>query len=76
MRGGIDVPLFPALESRERVFLALRASDFYERAAGLPPPRRLHTRGLSSLFSIMWRPRCIPQAFARLLRRELEQRFE
>ena len=76
MRGGIGVALLPALKSCERVVFALCASDFYERAAGLPAPRRLHPRGLSSLFSIVWRPRRIPQAVALLLRRELEQRFE
>ena len=76
IRGGIDVPIFPALETCERVLFALCASDFYERAAGLPATRRLHTRRLSSLFSIMWRPRRIPQTFAFLLRGKLEQRSE
>src|SRR6187402_2967116 len=88
MRGGLWMPRAPALETFERVLLALRPTNFNKRPARLPRTSRflrssdgsalgrLHARRLVGLFSIVRRPRRIAETLAFLSRRKVEQPIE
>src|SRR5260370_5377797 len=73
MRRRVGVARAPALEAGECVLFPLRAPDLDERVLRHAPARRLHTRRLSSLFSVVGRPWGISETVALVTRRQLEE---
>ncbi len=70
------MPLLPALQSGERVFLPLGAADLDQGKLRSSPLGGLHPGRLTFLFLVVGRPGGVAQALALVFGRQLQQKLE
>src|SRR6185503_3910850 len=76
MRRRLRMSSTPALETRERILLAMRASDLDQWMNRHAPPRRLHARRFARLLLVLRRPRRVAKSLTLVPRGQLEQGVE